>query len=465
MLKKTITLLVILVLVALCACAKNTNNTDANSEPKSNPSAFDVSEENGKDIAAIETDNGSNVMDVSVSLEKLGEIEDAGFDPEDINVYDRDTKKYTICDYTGENVLNDSVDEIEYVLGSDRLFVVTKEDKMPNGVGLVGGDGTVYIDCSAAVIEKMTDRFFEVYYADKEVKTPDEALFYWQGHSFAVNSMQPQEGDLLYAGRKMIFDIEAKAFVPDIVISDRNSNFEIVHSNAIALTDSYQHIMEIYDANGQTVAMPNAEMRMIGEYLYYREDDWRHIYDGDGNKLFSTILDVDKVFDENFFDVMADGGYRLYDRNENPVSDIVFNSTPNYNGSLFWGHKKGKGSYGCIDSSGNIIVNFNAENISASESKDYLIVENGNKKSYVLANGTVVTDKDLSSKMSEIDWINDSVVTDRDESTHLYTVYAFPSCEKLLSAQYYNVKNPKFSNLLYCKTEDAKWEVYRIAVK
>ena len=171
MFKKTIALVLVLVMAALCACGKKTGKDDADASPdpvSQTPVVSDTDTINDSE-AKPDAEPAKQSLSVSVSLEKLGVITDGDFDPDDVNGFDSSTKQYSLCDYMGENKLNETYDKVEPVTGREGLFLVTKADKMPNGVGLVSRDGNVYIPCSAAIIEPLSDRFFTVFYAEKEV--------------------------------------------------------------------------------------------------------------------------------------------------------------------------------------------------------------------------------------------------------------------------------------------------------
>lgn len=458
--KKTIALVLVLVMAALCACGKNINKTDDNAEPDTVPAVADVAETETGDSTEKEPAATPAALDVtvSISLEKLGEISNADFDPDDINGYDSSSKKYTILDYMGNNNLNDTYDKISYVSDSDGLFIVCKTEKMPNGVGLVGRDGTVYIDCDASLIDPLSNRFFGVYYAEKQASNEEEALLYVSSENTV--SLSKREGDAVYSGYLSVYDTEKKEFVPGIKIT-KNQRFHMLSEECFYHYSDGSNI--IYDAEGNLVkSFVNNSPKVVDDFVICVDNDWTHVYDENGNRLFSTIHDVSAIYDGKYFAEFENSEYHLYDSNENPITNIGFEFAPEYNGYFFWERKADSNIYGCIDITGNVIVDFTAENIYAAEGEDYLIVENGDNVSYVLTNGTIITEQELSEKMSEIDEINDSIITDRDTSTHLYSVYAFPSCEKLLSDQYYAVKNPRNSNLLYCKTAEGVWEVYRI---
>lgn len=92
------------------------------------------------------------------------------------------------CDwsFTGDDVE-------EYANG---VWVVTKNNEEFSEGMLI--DGMPVLDCTAAIIKKLSDRYFEVYYATGAAESEDEALFF----SYITNGFElhlfAQDGDALY---------------------------------------------------------------------------------------------------------------------------------------------------------------------------------------------------------------------------------------------------------------------------
>ena len=487
--KKAIAVILTIVMVLLCACGKggNANSDDQASGSVSSDADSGADRDN---TGKTEPDAGASSKDaaVSVSLERIGVITDEDFSPDDIVGYDSSTKKYSVCDYLGENKLNDVYDTAEYVNGSDGLYIVAKADKMPNGVGLVGMDGTVYIDCSASGIQPLSDRFFSVYFAEKEVTEKEDALFYFGNHSFTLD---PEEGDTLYAGYGMVYDLDAGAFVPDVKITTQGASFYAIHPDCLCIEDPGYVVSAVFDADGKPVSgLPDAKLRYMNGYLYCSDAGRTDVFDGTGSKLFSTELHLDRIYEGKYYSSFEDDVYRLYDAEGNPVSDIGFKYSPFYNGSFFWEKRPGEDTEGCIDTAGNIIVDFDAEAIQEAEAgflvafypdDQYVMIgkngavfkglqKGGLYSVSVKENGDgqavyILKDGDYTLKLNDVSWGSaEFIAVDRDADSRLFAAYETVTGAKLLDYQFSRIEQPNNVNVLYCEKEDGSWEVYRINI-
>ena len=379
---------------------------------------------------------------------------------------------------------------MEPVTGREGLFFVTKADKMPNGVGLVSRDGEVFIPCSAAIIEPLSDRFFTVFYAEKEVTDKEEALFYFSESHVSIGG--PKDGDTMYAGYGTVYDFETKNFISDVKVTESGVSFVALAPDCIGLENAGSTVDAVYEASGKQVGgFPEGTLRRMGSYLYVEQDDQTDVYDGTGKKLFSTGLDVDEVYDGKYFASYDDDACLLYDANGNTVTDVRFDGTPGYDGRFFWERKAGEDAYGVIDTTGAVVIDFDADYIEENRIPGFLVAAYDNdtyalidvngtvysglaesgiysvsvKESGGSANVYVFADNDYTLKLNDVSWGHaDYIAIDRDEDSRLFAAYETATGEQLLDYRYVRIEQPNNIDALYCKTEDGAWEVYRIVM-
>lgn len=303
----------------------------------------------------------ATTLDLRVTLTKIGSVDAnllkrASFAENGIKMR-TDDNKYQLLNYQGVNALGESYDYVEQF--ANGAWLVYQADKGINCCGLVKADGTVLIPVSAAIIQAVRGsdgayRFVEVIYATEEVADEKDAFL------FATNrlvALSPEEGDKLYAGYALFFDMENSRFVGDLKRADKTETSYDVRAFGDKLFFSKRQAL--FDANGVAVAELSRYAYIDNGMLIDRGDDGSYsVYDSDMKKIASF---------QEMPDRLCFGGqllaYRDYDadrtiiRNRDgvQVSDLPFKYLSGEYGSFLYGYDS-EDHYMVIDRTGKTLI-------------------------------------------------------------------------------------------------------------
>ena len=232
---------------------------------------------------------------------------------------------YRIYDYLGNPILDQDLYDISSV--TEGVFSVRSTDtENVNCRGVVTMDGEVLIPCEAAIIKAisnetdMPDRYLEVIYGTEEVENKEDAFFYMTDSWF---SLQPEEGDVLYAGYAKVYDLVNRQFVGDLIVDNPNS-YALHGVGDVFTYEGRDGVERVYGADGQEIMEISGFVRGYGgNLLVVRDSGKTCMYDArSGEVLLESDLDLQ--YEDGYLTSYADGMYSLMDLEANPVTDTQF---------------------------------------------------------------------------------------------------------------------------------------------
>ncbi len=248
-------LLAMIVSITVSGCGGNTDNSGGGTfEQKSSKISLDNKEETDADINESNNQNSNTttldakyLSSLSVSLEKVAENKSLNCDLARIVTNADGT--YSLLNSLGENEIGETFDKIDYVYYKDHrtvsYYVLYQYDKIPNCCGLASEDGKLLFPCSAAIIERINDNnnaptsaVLLVTYATEETTNKNEAMLYsYKKEELFDFHFSPGEGDTLYKGYVLFYDLKRQDFIPNLKKTD-NSGYEIVVGDSIYFSQS-----------------------------------------------------------------------------------------------------------------------------------------------------------------------------------------------------------------------------------
>ena len=274
----------------------------------------------------------------AVTLTKIGTVDADRFTTGSVffdasGVYVRTGDKYQLLDWQGNDALGETYDYATYLAGD--AWLVQQADKGVNCCGLVRTDGTVLIPVSAAIIKTVgygiDARYLEVTYATEEVTNQDDAYLFASQSSF---TLVPQDGDKLYAGYSLYYDLKNEGFVGELKRTDTSGYVEEVGDK---LFFDRQHT--VYDPNGAVFATFSGYARdnyFVGDQ---GDDGLYPVYDCDLRQIAALEINPDKVyFDGQLFGAYGDGAAVLQDANGATVGEAAFRYPPDEYGAFLCGY-------------------------------------------------------------------------------------------------------------------------------
>lgn len=217
--------------------------------------------------------------------------------------------KYTDCTYLKYNYFEVETTDAEND-GSPETM---------NRVGVVNGEGREILPPQYALVQVLNNRYILTVTVSAITDSQDECVMYTTDRLF---SMQPEEGDTLYAGTWQIFDALQNRFIPNV--------------------------------GGTKGYSPDA----YGPYVSFRDDDeQRRAVDGEGK---AVSLDAVQYRSEDFIAYEGSSEGKLIDSEGNTVftydpnefSIVFMNLDGSFTGRVY---KDGKYAYVVIDRTGEIV--------------------------------------------------------------------------------------------------------------
>ena len=261
-------------------------------------------------------------VDLTLTLEKVGEIPEETLDYEDIKIYPsgliaEDAEgNYYVLDEMGNNNLGRSYGNASFF--TDELFKVYDAATWPISCGLVKADGTVVLPCEAAIINSVndTDRYVEVSVATEPTDKEHAFIYTYDGWV-----AWPDEDSEYYDGYKHYYDLKEGKYIDTLDEADP-SGFQ-------------------------------------GRYTYEQGDDDKYsIVAPDGTVVTELDSWPSEIYGEGeFFAMKQDDGYIVVDRNGAPISEFKFKAPPDViNGYLSAVKTEDDKAYTVMDFEGNIYV-------------------------------------------------------------------------------------------------------------
>lgn len=240
---------------------------------------------------------------------------------------------FTLLSVTGEALTGQPLTDYEYL--GDGLYEVTADKEDVNRKGLVACTGEILIDCDAAGISRVGDRYVSVLYGTGMTDNEEEAYFYTTENSFSITY---SEGDVMYKGYGKIYDLEQKRFVDNVEVTNPYRYAVTSCGDTFAVEDE-EGVTRLYNENGQ-VLFETLRTVETGSGLYCvsgRSDEPTKIYDGKGTFVNELELDVDLIRgSEKYLEVWTEDYLRqIADLKGNILSEEKYDIIYEENGGLF----------------------------------------------------------------------------------------------------------------------------------
>lgn len=370
--KKAIAFLLVILSLLLCACGGSSSpasSSQGGSSAKSDSGAKSGS--SAKSDSPAKTDGANAPADtvypydsgLTVTLEKVSGFPADAFPTDfygfqDSLIVTGSTRDgYSILNAVGEDLSGEVYSDYEQYSGYEDYVFVAQYERFPNTMGLCTAQGEVLIPCEAAKIRPAGEsgRFVEVMYATDEVEDEDEAYLY---ATSKLVSLAPDEGEKLYAGYSLVYDLQTRSFVDGIRIEDTKESMEVI-GDSIYLNKA----QKLYAADG--TCLSDERLYSRDPYLFESEDDnGRYSVYNDRMELVCSVpFNLSDIFGEaEVFSATAsslkrgDGNLEyLVDREGNLLNETALKYTTGQYGRFIAG-KAEDGSVAVFDLQGNLVV-------------------------------------------------------------------------------------------------------------
>lgn len=290
---------------------------------------------------------------------------------------------------------------------------------------VVKSDGTILIPWSLSVIEVENEHFLEVIFGEEQTDNKDEAMMYVSQNMFTIGF--PDEGDVLYKGRKQLFDVDGEKLLTDYVFTDPNQSFNVCGKSYFV--NDRENPPSILDASGKVLAEDASKYYYIESGFYYTHKDGKlYVFD----EALKQVAESDKAESVIGDDLLAFRGendlYGVMTFDGKTLVEPAYYNTPQLIGKdllkTVVKNEAGDRLYGLIDKSGKVLV----------ENKYYAISE--------LSEGYLYAQETSDSKTSSLISPDGKIITDKTEK--------YPSsdlCEEIEDQKYLILNSGKILDL------------------
>lgn len=238
---------------------------------------------------------------------------------------------FTLLSVTGEALTGQPLTDYEYL--GDGLYEVTADKEDVNRKGLVAYTGEILIDCDAAGISRVGDRYVSVIYGTGTTDNEEEAYFYTTENSFSITY---DKGDVMYKGYSKIYDLEQKRFVSHVEVTNPYRYAVISCGDTFAVKDE-EGVTRIYNENGESLVETRDTVEVEGLYCVSGWGKPTKIYDKKGTLVSELELDVSLIRgSEKYLEVWTeDYLHQITDLKGNILSEEKYDIIYEENGGLF----------------------------------------------------------------------------------------------------------------------------------
>ena len=424
--------------------------------------------------------------------EKVGEVELSDLKDATFSVYGiirrEEDGKCSILDFKGVNRFGRAYDNVE-TIGPD-LFAVTDYTLMPNATSVARSDGTVLFENAAIVRTNSNQRYLTVSYATDVVESRDRSfLFSYASDQRFDFRTQPGEGDTMYAGYSLVYDLQEGRFVENVRLDDAGDYLTFKDDNIfVSYAYGSGRENEFFRPDGSRIEVEKG-ISSVGRYFYARtENGGYRISDMD----FNPITEVD-FYPMGFYaggtlfaNQLEAGGYQVVRSDGTAISEVVFASIPREENGFLIGSNT-EGMYAVLSFAGDEILSFGDRANSVMEgAKGFLNVtyENGNLAvlypdgrlvqtkermykdfcSYVNENGKaevfLLNDAEYAVLDGQVNPISPMTFDLRDANAR-YGLYSTADGTQLLPQEYGGFRYA--NGMIYAKTDSA-WEIWPVSI-
>lgn len=351
-----------------------------------------------------------------------------------------DTAK--LLSYLGESKNDVVISDVEYL--GQGVYAVQDTSGNVNSVGLISQDGDVLIPFEACMIDWPNDmydensRYLRVLYTTGETDNIDECFVYTSNNGWSWSG--PQEGDTMYTGYALVYDLETKAFVNGVKITNSDSYAMQTCDNTFTVKDE-DGITRLYNASGEVLFQTAHNVSVGGGTFIVSDNGTYRVYDENGNQTYTS--------NKGLYLVDGMGGYIykyendrnvIMDREGNQVAGAVFESVYSEIDDVF--KVKNNGYYGLVHADGTVILACDTYSGSISYIdfgfyNAYVETESGYSYALIGGNGIVAEElpSSIASYLMAMDGETAFVVNDGDYTLALETEYPDTLAIGMISAQ------------------------------
>ncbi|MDO4459008.1 MAG: hypothetical protein Q4C42_02835 [Clostridia bacterium] len=356
-----------------------------------------------------------------------------------------------------------------------------------NGVGLINGKDESLISADAAAIDyigsgdNISDRYLRVVIAEDTTENEKEAIM---SIKETVQYMEYDMEEGLYTGYAMIYDLEKKDYVPDLVITETDKN--CINPCADNLIYNHDGKSELISPEGKVLAEFDDEIKVSNitdGYFCFGNS----IYNSEGKATFEGEKDFSlaggKADHAVFCNTTYDSGsttYTLFNGEGNPICVLpysvydcgggVVKAVNNDDETILLtldGTELFRSKEGIFEAVPGIWYCETEDDVYTLIDKDGIMGENftDNKSPLVhFSNGRifVINDRDFTldlSKYEDYSVKDNSVVIAKSKKGN-YTAFDLFTGKKITDGTY--TKMNKTGDALFCMTEDETWDIYEL---
>ena len=253
--------------------------------------------------------------DEGVSLQKVGTIGGFSQASEGGLVYRGEDKKYGVMSLDGKKDTGAIYEDADIIRRYFKIAAKRPADENDfdgiNAKGLIDGSGKELIPAEYAAIERLNDRYWEVFTAREKTDSDDYLLYMSAGEVY--QSHYAKDNDPRYNGEWTVFDVVTSKPVPGV--SGTNDNYVTAYGDTVYIhTDEDERIY----VNEKGERLPDsADVFSNGWYMLPQGNDYV-IFDSLGKEAFRCAAD-------GFIPLAMtrDNGYFIAKKRENSQTKYV----------------------------------------------------------------------------------------------------------------------------------------------
>lgn len=287
--------------------------------------------------------------------------------------YNDPNGKESLLDFLGNNPFGRSFHNVENVQAD--LFTLQDYSLLPNMTSLVRPDGTILFENAAIVKTTGNPRYLRVIYATEEVSNKEDCyLFFHESDELFSIRLEPDQGDMMYAGYSLVYDLQEERFVENVRLDDAADYLYFVGDN-ILVDYAYGSGKEdeLYRPDGSQIELPDSYYQGYGVFYTRTEANTYLIYDENLNPITELDFSPTRIYFGGTVFARENEKKEVYElvrADGSAFSSVVFEYAPDEQNGFLVGHND-KDQYAVISQEGKTLISF-------SDKADYVYpIENG----------------------------------------------------------------------------------------
>ncbi len=169
---------------------------------------------------------------------------------------------------------------------------------------VVKTDGTMLIPWSLCVIDVENEHYLQVIFGEEQTDNKDEAMMYVSADMFTVGF--PDDKDVLFKGRKQLFDVDGEKLLTDYVFTDPKQSFAVCGVSYVA--NDRENTPRVLDASGKVLADDASRLGMVKRGFYYSYKDGKTFYYDDTMKQVAESEKEGMIIGDGLLGFKGDNG-------------------------------------------------------------------------------------------------------------------------------------------------------------